>query len=233
MTTGIYLLKFTGCNSIYIGQSVNIELRYSKHLLSFRNKTANYKMMKAFYKHGVPQLEILCECLSDELNIYEKEAFDIFNIKEIGLNIALEPDIHLAGPKNGAAKYLEEEILHAFELLCEDPQKYPKYSSISTICNVSEETIRHISNGEAHSWLKDMYPEKYSQMVINSKLRRGASNSAAAKGITYPKIVKDGLIVSIDNANKFARENGLDSSYLIKLLNGKANSCKGWKIYNE
>lgn len=64
MTCGIYLLRFTGLDKVYIGQSLNIEQRYRKHLQFLRNQDtkANYRMKAAYLLYGAPQLEILCEC---------------------------------------------------------------------------------------------------------------------------------------------------------------------------
>ncbi len=230
MTTGIYVLKFSGTNKVYIGQSVNIEVRYRVHKQKLKDGSHNYKMMEAYNKYGLPEIEILCECSREELNKYEAEAFEIYNSIAEGFNIASEPDIHQEGEKNGASRYSNEDIIKVFKMLI-DPNN--RYKDICTATGVSENTIRHVANGDAHTWLSVKFPEDYPKLaeIIRTQIRRALSGSAKSKGIEYPRVkAPDGSIHKVDNANAFARQHGMDSSYFIKLLNKKALSCKGWKL---
>lgn len=229
MTIGIYLLRFNGTDQVYVGQSVNIEVRYRVHKQKMRQGTHNYKVQEAFKHYGIPSLEILCECMdAAELNTLEEEAFEIYNSVDNGLNVARNADIHLQGELNGSSKYTNEQILEAF-LLLQDPNN--SFKSISILTKVSESTIRHISSGEAHSWIQEVFPEEYSNLPNLFSLRRAKVSSAKSKGINYPLVKSPtGEVFKIDNANAFARSNGMDSSYFIKLLNGKAKSCKGWVL---
>lgn len=233
MTCGIYLLRFTGLDKVYIGQSLNIEQRYRKHLQFLRNQDtkANYKMKAAYLLYGVPQLEILCECKQHELNRFEAEAFELYDIAKNGLNIAKEPDIHLAGTKNPASKYSEEQILSVLQQLAIGAQ----YKDIHSSTSVSISTIRHIANQEAHGYLNDLYPELYESMLSfgTNGNRMQVSCGAGARGITYPPILSpDGKEYIVTHVANFAREHGLDASCLAKVLKRtpKYNSHKGWKL---
>lgn len=230
MTTGIYLIEFDGTNQVYVGQGYNVERRWKEHLLSFKHKTANYKLLDAYAKYGPPKFKIILECSIEELNNAEMEAFDIFDSINNGFNVAKFADIFQPGELNPASKYSNLQIRDCLTLLIEGSRTY---KGIGELTGVSDSTVRHIVNGEAHTWLQEEMPLEYAKMVSMRSEFKGIGNSAIAKGIKYPRIVKDGVIKEVTNANAFAREHGLDSSYLIKLLNGKALSCKGWKIYKE
>ena len=44
MTIGIYLLRFNGTHKVYVGQSINIEKRYTDHLYVLKRGLGTYKM---------------------------------------------------------------------------------------------------------------------------------------------------------------------------------------------
>lgn len=230
-TIGIYVLKFLGTSKVYVGQSVNIEKRYTIHRRKLKDGTHNYKMLEAYKKFGMPELEIILECDKKDLNNCEAEAFEIYDAIHNGFNIATEPSIHLEGSSNGASKYSNEDIYKTMKYMLDITNSFKKISSIT---GVHESTIRHISNGDAHTWLEREYPGEYREMrSISDSDRKAYHSSAIGRGKSYPLVVSPtGETYNITNANAFAREHGLDSSYFIKVLNRRARSCKGWKLLN-
>lgn len=231
MTCGIYLLRFNNFDKFYIGQQLNIEHRYKKHLQFLRNQDskANYKMKAAYLLYGEPSLEIICECAQSELNAAELEAFEIYDIANNGLNIAQEPDIHLQGTRNPASKYQDQQILNVLIELAEG-KLYPEINSIT---GVQVSTIRHIANQESHCYLSEKYPELYEKMLVVAKTRKAMSMGAGARGIIYPVILSpEGIEYTVTHVANFAREHNLDSSTLAKVLKRipKYNSHKGWKL---
>ncbi len=232
MTCGIYLLKFIGTNKVYIGQSVNIEYRYRKHLQKLRNGSHNYKMLKAFEDYGEPILQILLDNLcKEELSAAEQEAFAIFNCIDNGFNVSRETEISGTGDKNPASKYSNEKIEEVFFLLLDLNNRY---KDIEEKTGVSLSTVRHISNSEAHLWLKEKYPAEYSELEKSKGLlRQQSTNSAESRGILYPQIVSpEGVVYTVKNVAQFAREHNLDNSSLSKVLKKRPKylSHKGWKI---
>ena len=231
MSCGIYILKFNGTDKVYVGQSVDINRRFTVHLGKLKNGNANYKLQEAYKLFGNPTLEILCECSRQELNYIELEAFNVYDSVNNGYNIATEPDVHLEGHRNGAAKYTKEEIEGVFELLLDINNRYV---DIHLNSGVSIATIRHIANGEAHTWLKEAYPDKY--LVLESMrgvARQSEGNSAKSRGIVYPPIVSpEGIEYTVTNAASFAKEHKLDASALVKVLKRRPKyySHKGWKL---
>lgn len=69
-TCGIYKLIF--CNyGQYIGKSINIEKRYTEHLLKLQKGVHTKSMQKAYDISGIPILKILQVCHKDWLTILE------------------------------------------------------------------------------------------------------------------------------------------------------------------
>lgn len=234
MTCGIYLLRFKGTDKVYIGQSENINYRFKKHLQRMRAGTTSLKLQQAYNKYGEPTIEILLECSTEELNANEKEAIEIYNAVEAGLNTANEPDIRQSGDKNGASKYSNEDIAKVLDCLLDGTLSY---QNIEDITGVKLNTVRHIANEEAHLWLKEKYPDKYALMLETKIVRRSTGNSAAARGKSYPPILSpEGVVyTNIGNLAAFAKLHNLDASSLAKVLNKrpKYKTHKGWKLVEQ
>lgn len=245
MTCGIYKLSFKGTDKVYIGQSVNIEYRYSTHLRYLRNGRASKKLTDAYHKYGKPILEILCECATNELDTFENEAIAIFNSVENGFNTLNEAgDTPNSKEFNsGNSKYTEEDIFSVAYLL-QNPLNTITYIEQQT--GVNSRTVTEVSNLTMYSdWLSTNFPEMYSIILdlkgarrkihsIASAERRSYTMSAEAKGIHYPPIKSpDGIVYNVKNTSKFAKEHGLHNGHLVALLNGKAQSHKGWKVCQE
>jgi len=231
MTIGIYLLKFQNTNKVYVGQSVNIEYRYKKHIQALKRSTSNYKLQEAYKAYGIPELVILCDNLTvEELNSNEELAFSIFDSINNGFNICNKADIHEIGENNPGAKYSNQQIEEVFHLLFDLSKRY---KDIEKITKVSISTIRHIANKEAHVWLSVKFPDQYAELSNLKILRKKEVSKLNVKNIDRPLIVSpDGIVYRVENIAEFAREHGLDSSSLAKVLNKrpKYKSHKGWKL---
>lgn len=225
MTIGIYLLKFGGTDKVYVGQSINIENRFRKHLHELRSNTHCSKLQDAYKLYGEPSLEILLECRTSELNNLEKEAIIIFDSFKNGFNTLPEagnPILH--GEDVGTAKYTNDKYKHVLKLLV---QKSPSYTKreIASICDVSIYTVRHIAALESHTWLKEEMPEEYG-ILENIK-----NNSRYYHGKQYPLIQSpDGTIHEVVHVTNFAKEHGLLQSKLTEVLRGTRNVHKGWRL---
>lgn len=229
MTIGIYLLRFTGTDKVYVGQSLRIEERFTKHKNRLKNGLANHKLLEAYNQFGLPSLEIILECNeNDDLDILENEAIQIFNSVENGFNINTKASgggSGLQGELHGNSKYNPNTIKTVFKkLLLNIPFKI-----ISESTGVEISTIRDISKGKSHKWLAKIYPEEYE--LLNSLKYTRTYNSAEHKGIIYPEI-KDyaGNIYFVKNVSSFAKEHGLNKSHLCGVLNGKRKTHKGWHL---
>lgn len=230
MTIGIYALIFKGTDQIYIGQSINIEQRYIKHLYRLKNYLANYKLLEAYNLYGIPKLEIICECSREELNHLEEELISELDTVNKGLNIRSKPaggGTSLRGQFHPNSICSNIQVLNVFQLLIN--RKNLSFKQIAEITGTSIDIVRDISKGKAHLWLKDICPEEYA-ILINIKGTR-VVNSAVLKGIKYPLIESPtGEIFNIENISEFARVHGLNKSHLCGVLNRKRKSHLGWKL---
>lgn len=233
MTTGIYCLRFKGTDKVYIGQSVNIELRHKAHKYNLKKGLANYKLMNAYELYGKPILEILCECISTELDSTENEAIEIFNAVDNGFNIhktAQESPITGQGELHNNSKYSNKQIIEVFNYLVDSPEKLAK--EIEVLTGVSISVIRQVSSSILHLWLKEQFPEKYETLISLVGTRdKGCAKSLKERGILYPRIQSPtGETYLVEHLTKFAHSNSLDPSALLRVLKGKANTHKGWKL---
>lgn len=223
MTCGIYKLNFNNTQKVYVGQSIDIENRFSKHKSALSRLVAAPKLQLAYGTYGIPNLEILIECSISELNLYEKEAIDIFNSVDNGFNTLYEAgNPVLYGEKAGQSKYTNEQYINVLRLLiCVNPTLSKR--EIHEITGVSLYTIRHIAALESHVWLKQICPEEYAE------LQRIKSEQKYYRGTQYPKLLSpDGVVYEVKHVSKFAKEHGLLQPKVTDLLNGKRNMHKGW-----
>jgi group I intron endonuclease len=232
MTTGIYKLVFIGSTKCYIGQSINIESRFKQHLASFKNRTANHKLLVAYDTYGLPDLEILCVCSINELNILEEEAINIFNSVDNGFNIytsAKQVPIYY-GETHPKSKYTAEQILTAAKLLCEPNNKG---SYISEITGVQLSTIQDIARLNSHAWIKDIDPITYNKL-ISLKGTRKNPKTLEQRDTEYPAVISpSGLVYkSIPNLKQFCITHNLHRSNFRRMLLGKSSVCQGWKLLN-
>lgn len=86
---GIYKIT-SPTNKIYIGQSINIEKRFSRYK-RLGNCNEQKKLYNSFIKHGAENhlFEIVEECKVSELNIKERFYQEFFNCLKSGLNCKL------------------------------------------------------------------------------------------------------------------------------------------------
>ena len=238
MTCGIYLLKFNNTDSVYVGQSVNIENRFKQHIYSFKSNTAAPKLTQAYLTYGHPSLEIVLECTIPELDSAEDEAIGIFNSTVSGFNTYLSSTEapSYTGYGYGNSKYSREEILLCVEKLLETPLL--NYANISEACGVNVSTIGKLALTTTHQWVWEEYPEKLTCMKLLIPKRAAVtyatvSNklSAKSRGIVYPPIKNpEGTVFNIDNAYQFAKVNNLAPNHFQEVLNGHRKSHKGWKL---
>jgi group I intron endonuclease len=229
MTCGIYMLQFKGTNKVYIGQSINIEKRYREHLT--RPKTGK-KLQEAFNTYGNPTLLILLDDLtSDELNTAENEAIEIFNSVDNGFN-----QLYLAGSfpdnsgtANGMSKYSKEEILEAFNLLLDNPNNSAK--QISKLTTVKQQTIERIAAGSAHTWLRDIYPTQYKELLSRKGNKTFCTREKLGKPLISLLSPEGNIFKDIPNISEFCREQGLPIGCLTRVANGTRKSSHGWTLY--
>lgn len=229
MTIGIYKLKFKGTDKVYIGQSNNIERRYSAHILSMHKNLSPNKLQEAFNMFGIPELEILIDVPIEELNATEIEAIHIFNSVVDGFNTLAggASTSVLCGQHASNAYYSNEVYIEILKALASNmPIK-----EIVEVLQVSESIIKSIRTCENHKWLKLQCPEEYTiveERHLNYSHKN--NNTAKSRGITYPLLInlKTKETINVFSLRDTARQLGMHSSNLDHLLHGKIHSCKGY-----
>lgn len=229
MTSGVYLLGFNNTHKVYIGQSNNVEYRYTQHMKEFNANKHSIKLQKAFNTYGVPSVEILEEC-SNDINAKENYYISLYNSVDDGFNTLKEAGTWpiKPGDTNPQSKYSNEQIELAFMLLVH--YRDMSIQNVADESGVSNGMIKMISRGVSHIWLKDKYPEEYA-ILINTK--NNSSRESIYKHTGYPPLISpEGTIyTNITNVKKFCEEHNLTQVRVSALYLGKQSHHKGWKIY--
>lgn len=222
MTIGIYSIYWEEQeNSIYIGQSLDIENRRSHHLCQMKaNKHRNFKIQQLYNKYGIPK-HIILEQTTPAL-LLERECFWIneFNSIEEGLNLT-HPEHVLNGFKAPNSKYPKIVLLQLFRLLRKSELSY---QDISELTGVKKTTVVQISSKHKHIWMHEKYPN-ISQQVELARQQRLATKYDN-KYIEY--VVKDIVtneVHKIQNISKFCKPRNLNIGNFHGMLNGRTNRC--------
>lgn len=236
---GIYKLEFDGTDKVYIGQSADIVRRFKEHLYNLATGIASAKLQNGFKQYGIPKLTILSECTSEELEEQEQESIEIYNSVNNGFNSIHITDrvVGLQGYNHGSCIHTEKELVAILTYLVNYPNF--SYKEISSILQVSINTVAQIAGLRSHIWLKDKYPEMYS-ILVNLKNTRNKINgiledkrSNGSKGKVYKVISPDNTIHSVSNIRAFCRDNNLHNGCVTEVLSGKRKTHKGWRLCPE
>ncbi len=233
MASGIYLLRFSGTEKVYVGQSHNISARYADHLRRLKASCSSKKLQEAFSIYGTPTLETLLECPIEELNELENLAILQLDAVNNGFN-TLEtaeqaPDAGHAGEEHWNSSISNNKVIEIIMYIIDNPGM--PLTKVSNKLNVSYLIVKDIAGCAKHTWVNQMYPDLYSKLLSLVGTRK-TSLSSKDLGILYPPIISpEGIIYTVDNITQFAKEHGLNSGGLYKLLNKQQQVCKGFKIY--
>lgn len=232
MSVGIYKLIFNNTDKVYIGQSLNIEYRYIRHVYLMNRRTTSAKLQYAFDTYGEPKYAICIQCSENKLDELEEFYIKKYNSVDNGFNTCKTSGFKtcIVGELHHNSVYSNDEIVCVLELLV-DPSVIP-FKTISEITKVSISVIAGIASLQQHRWLKDNYTEKYTllQNMYSSNTRRQFTKTGV-KVKAYTIISEDGRIEEITNGSKFAKEKGLDKGALSRLCKGTQLYHKGWRLY--
>ena len=132
--TGIYMIRCKINNKIYIGQSKNIEKRFSYHRSALnRNNHDNDLLQNDWNKYGQDYFEfnIIVECEEHKLNELEREYINEYKSCDFGYNMTFGKD------ENGAEIYTEETKKKMSEA------KKSKHHTEETRKKISESKMGH------------------------------------------------------------------------------------------
>lgn len=236
MTVGIYQLYWEEDDSVYIGQSINIEYRYKQHTSALEGKIhSNYKLQEKYNKYGVfPALLVLEACSESNLDKLEIEWTEEFDSINNGLNIIAAGPGGGRGLSHSGTKYTKFQILKVFSLLYRTLLPYEK---VSTRAKISKYLVHNIVSGNHHLWLKEQFPQQFQTMLDNRKLRNKQNvRSSIREGKQLPNLVSpEGEIYAVSNIRDFCKNHPVLSTWcdstpssIAKLLKGTKSIHKGW-----
>lgn len=164
MTTGIYKLVFTGTKEVYIGQALNINDRFTRHIRTLRNNEHSKKLQRAYLTYGIPKLEILQECAKEDLNTLENFYIEEYNAAGEGFNSAKYAGggCSLSGEAHPLSQFPNSSIVEIIEYIVENPTLTLK--EVGTILDISSNIISHIFQGSRHTWVELEYPYLYKKL---------------------------------------------------------------------
>ena len=87
---GIYYIKNTVTNQVYIGQTIDLDRRKRTHFNNLRNnRHVNTYLQNSFNYYGEDAFEfkILCECSKEELDNEEIKFMNLYSSQQFGFNI--------------------------------------------------------------------------------------------------------------------------------------------------
>lgn len=232
MTCCIYML-YWNIDKPYIGQTINFNNRMIKHKSEIKTGThKNYKILNEFHTYNtLPNIEILEECSSSELNTLEEVYIKEFDSINAGLNIISGGYSVGLGTNNPKSKYSREQLILAFNLLV-DPRL--GFNDIASITKINRSTINQIANGHQHIWLIEEFPEVYHTIALVRADRTKLVQTVEYKGTKYPPVLSpDGETVEINTSlDVFCKQQGLQNTNMYKLFKKKILQHKGWKLVN-
>ena len=153
---GIYKITNKKNNHCYIGQSKNIEKRWSNHIYHDKSKD-EYPLYRAFKKYGINNFifEIIEECTLKELN--EKEQYYI-KLYQPEYNQTVGVDYNIV-----SKKLTYQEVQKIQQILITDKEGNISHQDLANEYGVHKDTIRDINVGR--TWYNDelSYPLHYSK----------------------------------------------------------------------
>lgn len=215
---GIYKIENLLNGKIYVGQSTNIFKRFGSHISdSFNENSKDYNMVihKAIRKHGVKTFtfSVLEECQKDDLNNREIFWIDFYDSYSGGYNAS-----------KGGDNY--DHLGETVELYDFDGNFIKEYSSILETAeklNLAYTTVCQVIYGSRKSCGGFQLKLKKDTKQIGKYI-----SNQGGKKVTLQLDDQYNIINRYESANEAARQNGLDTSTIVKCCNGKLKHHGGF-----
>lgn len=179
---GIYKITNTINNKVYIGQSINIQKRWSSHRTKPFNKNSNtydLPLYRAIRKYGLSNFifEVIEECEADKLN--EKEQFYIQKYKANDSNFGY--NLTMGGSTATVpSKLTEADVEEIYNLLLNTSLTE---AEIAIQFNISQRLVSGINLGQYHILPNISYPLRnkvhYFCLDCGKEISKGAKRCVA------------------------------------------------------
>ena len=199
---GIYMFKNKLNGKIYVGQSNNIERRYSQH----KRATDNMPFHKAVRKYGIDNFKfrILKECEIDELNRWEIYYISKCNsLVPHGYNVTKggNDNSHLSGENNPNSKLTVDIVWKIREYYATDITKGDVYEKFKDLISIN--TFADVWNGK--TW-KNVHYDVYSvENRLKHKYQKGRKHCHIVdiKDVIFIRDCKNRGMLKSDVKDKF------------------------------
>ena len=241
---GIYLITNKVNGKKYVGQSVNIERRFSEHLRSGQPEKYSHKNERdintpihlAMQKYGIQcfSLTILEECEQSQLNERERYWINYYksNNKQFGYNILAggQDNFALKGELHSQAKLSQSEVNIIKNLLKNSNKNLNEILELFPF--ISKSTLSMINQGK--SWFDEN--EKYPLRKLETS-HKGSSNGRAKFSEKQVMEIRKKYSMGISPKQLFKEYNNIASQSAISaIIYGKTykhlpiwnNSKKKW-----
>lgn len=242
---GIYLIRNTITNKVYIGQSNDIKRRWSEHksrAFDLNNNCNHKPLYLSMRKYGIEafQLEVLCECPIEDLDTQEQKYIQEYNsIVPNGYNILSGgqqfrvqlDNFYCKECGKVITKYAKQELCldcwHKTNRKVERPNKEQLITQLKTVNGNFEELARqyNISSNAIRKWCKQYEISPYSadyKVIKEKKIYKIAVN----------QIDKDTgeIIATYESANAAARALGKKKgNHITEVCKGIHTTAYGYK----
>lgn len=207
---GIYKIINKINNKIYIGQSINIELRWKRHLTLKDNMPIHLAIQKYGQQNFI--LEIIEICPQEELNAKEIYWINQYNSKvPNGYNIS-------DGGKGGVPKSVQ-----SFNEKGELVKEYSSISEASADTGVTIEKI--IRSCKSSNIFAGEYQWKYTD--DDSKIIKARSKRRSKKVYQFDSLGR--LLKVYDSITIAAKENNIDKSCICACCNHRQKTSGGYQ----
>lgn len=220
---GIYKITNKLNNKCYIGQSVDIQQRWSKHLSTFNGEhTPDYKIYRAFKKYGLQNFtfEIIEECEQQQLDEREIYWINFYDSFEKGYNMSL-------GGK--ACNGTNDKKVYQYSLEGNLIGEYKSAHEASRILNIQFTNICKVCRGERKSAGGFAWSYNKENKIEKIKTKRTGDG-------TVLQYTKDGqLIAEYPTAKAACRETGISDTTIGLVCKGKGKTAGGfvWRYKND
>ena len=221
--TGIYKITNTVNEKVYIGSSVNINIRWRQHLSTLKNnKHHSVKLQNSVNKYGLDnfKFDVIEECAKDMLLQREQYYLELFNSFNDGYNCSMNSTNPMLGRKHS-------EVTKKLMSKLNSGKNHPSYGKKHT-----EEYKRYmklINTGENNP----NYGRKENPEIIKKRVEK-VKNEKIFAGENNPnfkfKIEANDLIDLFLNKNKTQKE--ISEIYKCSIETIK-NNLKKNKIYKK
>ena len=239
---GIYKIENKINGKVYIGQSINIKIRWQQHKREANCNRRNAPLYNALRKYGLDNFtfEVLEECSQELLN--EKEIFWIAHYKsndrDFGYNV-------LAGGQNGGILYPNEwfyelwdagftvgEIIKELDVSNTTVQsKLEGYKDYNARASHSRGAIKAIKEGKIKPGIhiREIYPV-YQYSLLGDYIQEFESPSVAASFFSNSKNNSDNITHAVNGISKTAygfqwRKEKLEKIAPVSSPSGKLVEC--------